>query len=105
MLRKLVLWGILLAIIGAAVYGWLSYAVIALYEPETPKVTYMFVVAKPERDIEFFYNHIDKSEVEKEVTRLRNTNQRVPWHLDYNWVLNNSVYQMTFDNRFLGKAQ
>ncbi|MEW6267320.1 MAG: hypothetical protein AB1641_29965 [Thermodesulfobacteriota bacterium] len=101
MVRKLVIYAILLALVGGVAYGYLSYAVVALYEPTTPKVTYLFLVPKPYREAGFFYNNIDKKEMEQELKRLRTTNQPIPWHMDYDWVVNNSVYQITMDNRSL----
>jgi hypothetical protein len=102
-MRKVIIWLIVLAIIAGAVYGWMTYSVVGLYEPETPKVTYLFIVEKPERGFDFFYNHIDKARTEKLVANYKRRNDDLPWHMDYNWVVNNSVYFFTMDNRFMDK--
>ncbi|MFH1136979.1 MAG: hypothetical protein V1816_12970 [Pseudomonadota bacterium] len=101
MVRKLVLWLMLAAVVGGAAYGYLFYAVVALYDLDTPKVTYMFVIKKPARGTGFFYNHIDRQQTEKEVQRLLRSGLPVPWHMDYEFVELNAVYVMTMDNRNL----
>jgi hypothetical protein len=101
MLRKFILYLILAIVIAAIGYGVMTYAIVGLYEPSTPKVSYVFIVEKPQRGWEVFFNHIDKRAVENEVKKLRDKGQPVPWHLDYNYGVNNSVYQITMDNRKL----
>ena len=102
MLRKIVLWGFFLAIIAAIVYGYLHYAVVALYEPDTPKITYMVLLKKPSRGFDFFYNHIDKKTMENKIRGMRQRNQTIPWHMDYNYLMANEIYIHTFDNRNIG---
>lgn len=103
MVRRIVIWLIVLGIIGGAVYGYMTYAVVGLYEPSTPKVTYLFIVEKPVRGFDFFYNHIDRTQLEKDVARYKQRNEDLPWHMNYNWVVNNAVYFFTMDNRFMDK--
>jgi hypothetical protein len=99
MLRKLGLYAILAVIIAAVAYGWLNYAIVGLYDKDTPKVTYLFVVPKPERDTTLFYNHIDENMVTSELRKLKDRNRPVPWHLDYDYVVNRSIYHFTLDSR------
>jgi hypothetical protein len=99
MLRKLFWWGLALAIIGGLAYGYMYYAVVALYEPSTPKVTYLMLVKKPERDFTFFYNYIDKEVIERQVKNIKASGQQVPWHMDYEWLEAHSIYTITMDNR------
>lgn len=99
MLRKLFIWGFLGAIIAAVVYGYLNYAVIALFERDTPKVTYLFVVEKPEMGPDFFYNYFDQKAFDKEIRRLDRENIHIPWHMQYENIVADSVYHITMDNR------
>ena len=99
MFRKLFIWGLLLAIVAGIGYVYLFYAVVALYEPATPKVTYLIFVKKPERDTTFFYNHIEKSSFEKDVANYKRVYNAVPWHMDYDKLINGSIYMITMDNR------
>ena len=99
MLRRLTLWGILAIIVGGLVYGYLYFAVVGLYEPSTPKVSYLIFIKKPERSSTFFFNHVDKKDTEKERYLLEYRHQPVPWHLDYDWVINHAIYTLTLDNR------
>ena len=101
MVRRLTIWFFVLAILAAVAYGWLTYSVVALYDPNTPKVTYLFIVEKPVRGLDFFYNHVDKSMVEKQVAGYKRRGGEMPWHMDYNWVVNSAVYYFTMDNRFM----
>ena len=99
MLRKLVLWGMFAAVVGAGVFGYLTYAVVGMYDQETVKITHLYFVTKPERGIGFFYNHINKGVVEKELRRLKVGNRAIPWHLDYEWIKGNTLYEYIMDNR------
>jgi len=99
MLRKALIYMIFLSIIGAAAYGWLNYAVVGLYDKESTKITHMYLLAKPERDTTFYFNHIDRPEVEKEIANLRERGRPSPWHMDYNYVVSHSIYKYTFDLR------
>ena len=99
MLRKLFIWLIIGVIVAAIAYGYMTYAVVALYDEDTPKVTYMYLVEKPERSGSFFFNHINKDMVEKELAILKARGEKVPWHLKYDDVVNRSVYVLTLDNR------
>jgi len=99
MLRKIILYLILLAVIGSIAYGWLNYAVVGLYDKESPKITHMYLIPKPERDTTFYFNHIDRPEVEQEIANLKEKGRPIPWHLDYNYVVSHSIYEYTFDLR------
>ena len=101
MVRKITIWLMAAAVVDAIAYGYLFYAVVALYDMDTPKVTYLFVIKKPERDIGFFYNHIDRHETEKEIRKFTRNGKGVPWHMDYEYVELNALYVMTMDNRNL----
>lgn len=97
MLRKLFIYAVLAGLIGAVVYGVRTYAVVALYDKETPKVTYLFVLPKPQQSFDFFFNHIDRREVEREIAQRQATNQPIPWHMNYEYVVNQSIYHFTLD--------
>ena len=99
MVRKISLWGLLLAFLGGIAYGYMHYAVIAFYEPDQPKITYLYLVKKPYRGFDFYYNYIDQKEVEKELVAYERKNLPPPWHLNSAWVVNNSVYNLKLDNR------
>ncbi len=98
MLRKIILWGMLLGLVAAAAYGWMNYAVVALYDKETPKITHVFFLEKPYRDATFFYNYIDRREIEKQIQLLESRGDKIPWHLDYNYVVSNSIKSFTLDS-------
>ena len=101
MLRKLIIWFIVGSVVAAGIFGYTHYAVVGFYDPDTPKVTYLYLVQKPEKSFSFFYNHIDKQAVEREVHRLRTQGRLIPWDLDGNWLINNTIYTVTLDNRNL----
>ena len=103
MLRKFFIFLIFGSIIGALVYGYLYYGLVALYDTQTPKVTHLYLVKKPEKDTTFFYNHIDKKSFNREIKRLQKTSGHLPWHLKYEWVVSNQIYEMTLDNRAKGE--
>ena len=97
MARKLMLWLILGLLIGAAVYGWLNYALVGLYEPGRPKVAHLHLVPKPERDVGFFYSNVDEVEAEQKIQRLTRKGEPVPWYLDQQYIQRHSLYRLTMD--------
>ena len=100
LLRKIFWWTLLLLVIAAAVYAYMTYTVIALWDPDSPKVSYLILLEKPQRDFStVFYNYIDKEMYEREVARYTKKNQEPPWYLDYDWTWNNEIYHFTMDNR------
>ena len=105
MLRKLSLYVFFGLIIAGAIYSWRTYSAIVLYEPGNPKVTYMFVVKKPASGWDLFYNHIDQKKVEREIEVLRFRNQSIPWHMDYDRVVNSAIYHMTFKSDYQEHAE
>ncbi|MEW5724443.1 MAG: hypothetical protein AB1896_15135 [Thermodesulfobacteriota bacterium] len=105
MLRKLFIYGLLLGILGLLVFGYMSYAVVALYEPGQPKISYLFFIPKPERNFDFpFFNYVDEDAAKKQVKKYEDKSLPVPWYLDYEWVVNHSVYHLTLDNRQMEKS-
>jgi hypothetical protein len=99
MVRQILLWGLLLAFLGGIVYGYMQYAVIAFYEQDQPKITYLYLVKKPNRGYNFYYNYIDQKEVEKDIQAYERRNIPPPWHMNSAWVVNNSIYNIKLDNR------
>ncbi|MDY6851054.1 MAG: hypothetical protein SV487_03120 [Thermodesulfobacteriota bacterium] len=99
MKRKIILYLMLACVAGAAAYFWLHYAIVAFYDKDTYNISHVYVVTKPERGVDFFYMHSDRKIVEKEIANLREKNQPIPWHMDYNEVLGRSIYDLVLDSR------
>lgn len=92
-MRKAIFTLIILGILGALVYGYYTYALVALYDQETVKRTHFFLLKKPERGWTFYYNHMNRDEVEKEVAQLEYLRKPVPWHLDYKYVREHKIHR------------
>ena len=105
MLRKLLLWAILLAIVGGVVYCWLHYVIIGFWDPESKRVTHMYVVPKPERGFEIYYDHIDRARTEKEIASLKERNEFLPWHMDRDYIMAHQVYDLVLDTRTKKSAE
>ncbi|MBU2549799.1 MAG: hypothetical protein KKB20_15400 [Proteobacteria bacterium] len=99
MVRKITLWVMLLAIVGGIVYGWMNYVVVGLWDRDSNKVTHMYVVPKPEWGTDVYYEHIDRKRFDLELAALEKKNQPVPWHMDYDYVVNQAVYDLVLDVR------
>lgn len=99
MLRKLSIMLIFGVIIAGAVYGWMNYAIVGLFDPDSPKVAHLYLVEKPERSYDFLYNHINQAVAKKEIAQMQATGQPIPWHMQHEWVTGNSIYEFTMDNR------
>ena len=78
MARKITLFLMLAALVGAVVYGWLFYGIVGLYDEEEPKISYIFITEKPEWDTGLFYNHVDKVIFDKEIKRLKRRQEALP---------------------------
>jgi len=105
MKRKIILYLMLACVVGAAAYFWLYYAIIAFYDKDTYNISHVYVVSKPERGVDFFYMHSDRKVVEKQIANLREKNQPIPWHMNYNEVLGRSIYDLVLDSRVGSQRQ
>ena len=99
MLRKISIALIFGVIIAGAVYGWMYYAIVGLYDTQSAKVSHIYLVKKPERSYDFLYNHINQATTKKEIAQLQITGQPIPWHMKHDFVTGISVYDFTLDNR------
>ena len=99
MLRKLSIILIFGVIIAGAVYGYMNYGIVGLYDLNSPKVSHLYLVEKPVRSFDFLFNHINQAIAKKEMAQIQITGRPIPWHMQHDWVTANSLYEFTLDNR------
>lgn len=101
MFRKIVIFLIFASMLGAIVYGLYTYAVVALFDRESPQVTYFCLVEKPkqERGFSVYFDHINPDKYDRLIAIYKDRKQPIPWHMFYDDIKDNAVYVLTLDHR------